>query len=260
MRPLVICGAGSESLADQLIGRLDGRVGVVYSDGAGSDRRTTPEATSYRYDTTGWEAYGSDELSIDEILDRLTPAHDYTLVLDCQAALPTIVLGDADTTGEILLRAETATDVDIDALTEALNNTDPRETLESLIASVKRSPKAPLSGAIATFTGRVRRKDHTEDAPTEYLQFEKYDGVADRRMQTIETDLEEREGVLDVRLYHRTGSISYGEDIVFVVVLAAHRAEAFATVEDGIDRLKQEVPLFKKEVTTEETFWVHEQD
>ncbi|PSP53856.1 molybdopterin synthase, partial [Halobacteriales archaeon QH_7_68_42] len=49
-----------------------------------------------------------------------------------------------------------------------------------------------------------------------------------------------------------------GEDIVFVVVLAGHRREAFRTVEDGIDRLKDEVPLFKKEVTVEETFWSHE--
>jgi molybdopterin synthase catalytic subunit len=43
-----------------------------------------------------------------------------------------------------------------------------------------------------------------------------------------------------------------------VVVLAGHRGEAFRTVEDGIDRLKDEVPLFKKEVTVEEEFWRHE--
>jgi molybdopterin synthase catalytic subunit len=106
----------------------------------------------------------------------------------------------------------------------------------------------------------VRAKEHDADAPTEYLQFEKYEGVADRRMRTIESELEEREGVLDVVMHHRTGVVPDGEDIVFVVVLAAHRGEAFETVEDGIDRLKDEVPLFKKEVTTEETFWVHERD
>jgi molybdopterin synthase catalytic subunit len=41
-------------------------------------------------------------------------------------------------------------------------------------------------------------------------------------------------------------------------VLAGHRREAFGTVEDGIDRLKDEVPIFKKERTSDEQFWVHE--
>ncbi|PSP51682.1 molybdopterin synthase, partial [Halobacteriales archaeon QH_3_68_24] len=69
---------------------------------------------------------------------------------------------------------------------------------------------------------------------------------------------EARDGVHEIRLHHRTGVVESGEDIVFVVVLAGHRREAFRTVEDGIDRLKDEVPLFKKEVTVEETFWSHE--
>jgi len=45
-----------------------------------------------------------------------------------------------------------------------------------------------------------------------------------------------------------------------VVVLAGHRGEAFRTVEDGINRLKAEVPLFKKEVTVEDEFWAHQHD
>jgi molybdopterin synthase catalytic subunit len=58
-------------------------------------------------------------------------------------------------------------------------------------------------------------------------------------------------------MHHRTGVIEAGEDIVFVVVLAGHRREAFRAVEDGIDRLKDEVPIFKKETTEAEEFWVH---
>jgi molybdopterin synthase catalytic subunit len=63
-----------------------------------------------------------------------------------------------------------------------------------------------------------------------------------------------------VLLHHRTGVIEYGEDIVFVVVLAGHRGEAFETVADGIDRLKAEVPIFKREVTVDEEFWVHDRE
>ena len=77
-------------------------------------------------------------------------------------------------------------------------------------------------------------------------------------MDAISAELEEREGVFEVVMHHRTGVVEYGEDIVFVVVLAGHRDEAFRTVEDGINRLKDEVPIFKKEVTTDEQFWVHE--
>jgi molybdopterin synthase catalytic subunit len=77
-------------------------------------------------------------------------------------------------------------------------------------------------------------------------------------MQTLRTELEERDGVFEVLMHHRTGVVTDGEDIVFVVVLAGHREEAFRTVEDGINRLKDEVPIFKKESTDEEEFWIHE--
>ncbi len=59
---------------------------------------------------------------------------------------------------------------------------------------------------------------------------------------------------------NETGVVDAGEDIVFVVVLAGHRRESFRAVEDGIDRLKDEVPIFKKETTVEEDFWVHDRD
>ena len=141
---------------------------------------------------------------------------------------------------------------------DAVEALEPYETLGSLVAEVKRSPDARYAGAIATFTGRVRQQEDADDDPTEYLEFEKYESVADERMATIREELEARDGVHGVRMHHRTGLVESGEDIVFVVVLAGHRREAFRTVEDGIDRLKDEVPLFKKEVTVEDEFWRHE--
>jgi molybdopterin synthase catalytic subunit len=102
-------------------------------------------------------------------------------------------------------------------------------------------------------------KDAEDDTPTTHLEFEKYEGVAADRMRTIRSELEDRDGVFEVLMHHRTGVIREGEDIVFVVVLAGHREEAFRTVEDGINRLKDEVPIFKKESTTDEEFWIHEQ-
>ena len=203
-------------------------------------------------------------MGVDESRSRTTrlesvTAHDCGGVTGAEACLRAGVLGDA-TASDILVRAESADDLDLDHVAAEIATLDPRETLESLVAVVKADPAADRAGAIATFTGRVRTRDSPDDAPTERLEFEKYEGVADERMATIERELAERDGVFAVRTHHRTGIVEAGEDIVYVVVLAGHRREAFHAVEDGIDRLKDEVPLFKKEVTVDDEFWVHERD
>jgi molybdopterin synthase catalytic subunit len=265
MRTLGICGSGASTLVDRLVTRLDG-VAVVESTGSrGADSRADGGVvaerprTTYELASEGWTARG-DGLDLPAVLDRLAPDHEYALVVGFpDADVPQVALGGVEC-ARAELRADGPEDVDTEAVEELLAGLEPRETLESLVAEVKRSPRADRAGAIATFTGRVRARDAEDDDHTEYLEFEKYEGVADRKMREIESELEARDGVLDVVMYHRTGVIRDGEDIVFVVVLAGHREEAFRTVEDGINRLKDEVPLFKKEVTTEETFWVHERD
>ena len=269
MRTLGIVGPDSGTLADRLVGRLDGRVALVRDDtrdevagGEATDcgvaARRERAATTYELGPDGWHAHG-EATSLEEVLDRLAPDHDYALVLDRpDARITQVATGEAVEAVEAGLVVDP--DGDLDDVVDLLEDVEPHETLESLVARVKRSPRADRAGAIATVTGRVRAKDSADDTPTQYLEFEKYEGVAERRMRELEAEFEEREGVLDVVMYHRTGVIPDGEDIVFVVVLAGHRREAFRTVEDGIDRLKEEVPIFKKEVTAEETFWVHERD
>jgi molybdopterin synthase catalytic subunit len=206
----------------------------------------------------GWFATGR-ELSLSDALDRLAARHEYAIVEGYgSSSLPKVALGDRDVAEPVLERATDPDALDYDAVVDAVEDREPYRTLSSLVAAVKRSPRADRAGAIATFTGRVRAKDAPDDPPTESLEFEKYDGVAEQRMSALREDLQSRDGVLDVRLHHRTGVLEAGEDIVFVVVLAGHRPEAFRAVEDGIDRLKQEVPLFKKEVTVEDEFWRHE--
>ena len=205
-----------------------------------------------------WFATGR-ELSLSDALDRLGTRHEYAIVEGySSSSLPKVALGDREVNDPVLERAADPEALDYDAVVDAIEDLDPYRTLASLVADVKDSPRADRAGAIATFTGRVRAKDAPDDPPTEYLEFEKYDGVAEERMRSLREDLESRDGVLDVRLHHRTGVLDAGEDIVFVVVLAGHRREAFRAVEDGIDRLKAEVPLFKKEVTVDDEFWRHE--
>ncbi|PSP74784.1 molybdopterin synthase [Halobacteriales archaeon QS_3_64_16] len=265
---------GGAAVTDSSMGDLDRyqRVGVK---------------TVYGLDERGWSARG-EGTDLREALYAIAPTCEFCIVDGTTGddenpgiALPQVVLGDsaeaaepaanpdrganangnrgsAASTRPILARAPDPEAIDLDELREALCDTEPIETLESLVERTKGSPQAPESGAIATFTGRVRAREGSEDTPTEFLEFEKYEGVAEERMGQISAELEERAGVKEVRMHHRSGRIEYGEDIVFVVVLAGHRGEAFETVEDGIDRLKAEVPIFKKEATIDEQFWVHD--
>ena len=273
MQVLSVVGPGADEVVADLAPRLDGRVATV-------ERRSAVEATTadaadarYELDAEGdWTAAGTNR-SFADLLDSLAPDHDYALVAGfSRLRLPTVVVGDPAggasdrdepgagdaVEGDVLARVDDAADLDRDELLETLEEAEPHVTLETLVARAKDSPKAYRSGAIATFTGRVRAKDAEDDSPTTHLEFEKYAGVAEERMASIAAELEDRDGVFEVLFHHRTGVVADGEDIVFVVVLAGHRREAFRTVEDGIDRLKAEVPLFKKETTVDEKFWVHD--
>lgn len=232
---------------------------AVDAAGTGADgHRDAGADTTYGITDDGcWFATGEDR-SLEDVLADLASEYDYALVEGFDdARIPQVVLGERDHGGPALAESPDAAAVDVDSVLEALEATKPHVTLETLVSQVKRSPRADRAGAIATFTGRVRERDSADDAPTEALEFETYEGVADRRLNALREELESRDGVYEVRMHHRTGVIETGEDIVFVVVLAGHRGEAFRTVEDGIDRLKEEVPIFKKEVTTDEEFWVH---
>jgi len=208
-----------------------------------------------------WHGHGTHRSPM-ELLDSLAADYEYAVVDGLRHhRLPTVVIGDAEPapSGSVVSTASEAKAVDIDDIVDRVDEFEPHITLETLIQRAKASPKADRSGAIATFTGRVRAKDSPEDARTEHLSFEKYEGVAEQRLKTISEELTDREGVFEVLMHHRVGLMEDGEDIVFVVVLAGHRTEAFRTVEDGINRLKDEVPIFKKETTTDEEFWLHEQ-
>ncbi len=264
--------ADTTELIERLVDRLDerGRVATVKQPTDESDTGTIGRdaaryrgagaTTVYGLDDTGRWFGAGDDFSLADVLDRLAPDYNYAILDGFDADMPGIVLGGVDYLGSTLIEAETADDVDVDRAVDALAETEPYVILETLIEQVKESPHADRAGAIATFTGRVRTKDADDDAPTELLEFETYEGIAEQRLIDLREELEARDGIYEVRMHHRTGVIESGEDIVFVVVLAGHRGEAFRTVEDGIDRLKDEVPIFKKEVTSDEEFWVHTRD
>lgn len=264
-------GVGKTTTVERVLERLERteRVATVKHlthapeiDTSGKDterhRSAGADVTVGIADEHGWFATGS-SANLGDTLDRLAPSYDICLIEGfTEARLPAVVLGGMEYGGPVVARADVPDDLDIDQLVSDIQALEPYVTLESLVQEIKSSPRAERAGAIATFTGRVRRLDTPEDPPTDHLEFEYYEGVADDRLERIQTELADRDGVLEVLMHHRTGVIEYGEDIVFVVVLAGHRREAFETVEDGINRLKEEVPIFKKEVTVDDEFWVHD--
>ncbi len=264
-------GVGKTTLVERLVERLAerGAVGTVKHlghepsiDTAGTDtarHRAAGADVTYGIESEGdWFATG-DGMTLRDALDRLAPAHDYAVVeAFSESSIPQVRLGDREVAGDVVYEAPDAEAVDLDDLVELVESLQPYETLESLVDRIKEAPESDLAGAIATFTGRVREKEDRDDEPTTHLEYERYDEVAAERRATIREELTARDGVYEVLLYHKTGVVQAEEDIVHVVVLAGHRAEAFAAVENGIERVKDEVPIFKKEVTVTDATWAHE--
>lgn len=273
MKPVCVVGA-EQTFIETLVRHLEPKGPVATISSTAQSRDVSPKrrnqditidtfgAASYTLSDEGvWYATGTEERSVSDLLNKLAPDYDY-VVLDgfADADLPTIAVGEDDFAGPEFVSTPDSSSLDINTLVDCIDEIEPYETLESLVARAKQSSSSAYAGAIATFTGRVRRKEHKDDTPTEYLEFEKYEGVAETKMNEISEELTDRDGVYEVLLHHRVGVIEAEEDIVFVVVLAGHRDQAFRTVSDGINRLKDEVPLFKKEVTVDGEFWSHQCD
>jgi molybdopterin converting factor subunit 1 len=110
------------------------------------------------------------------------------------------------------------------------------------------------AGAICTFTGVVR--DTSRGRSVTHLEYEAYAEMATAQMRRIADEIAERWPEARVAMAHRTGRLEVGEPSVVVSVSCPHRAEAIAACKWGIDRLKETVPIWKKEHATDGTYWI----
>jgi len=110
------------------------------------------------------------------------------------------------------------------------------------------------AGAIATFTGTTRI--HSRDRTVTHLDYEAYEGMAERVMAEIAAGLLARYELCAVAIHHRIGRVGIGETSVVIAVSAAHRQAALAACKDAIDELKEHVPLWKKEVYAGGEEWI----
>jgi molybdopterin synthase catalytic subunit/molybdopterin converting factor small subunit len=110
------------------------------------------------------------------------------------------------------------------------------------------------AGAIATFVGttRVASRGRT----VHHLEYEAYAGMAENVMAEIAASLQERYDLCEVAIHHRVGRVEIGDASVVIAVSAAHRQDALAACKDAIDTLKEQVPLWKKEVYEGGEEWI----
>lgn len=113
----------------------------------------------------------------------------------------------------------------------------------------------PRAGAVVTFDGRVR--DHNEGRRVNALAYSAYPAMAVKVGRAIVEEECRRHGAIAAAAAHRTGKLAIGEVVVLVVVAAAHREAAFATARAITERLKYELPVWKKEYYTEgDSDWI----
>jgi molybdopterin synthase catalytic subunit len=113
----------------------------------------------------------------------------------------------------------------------------------------------PGAGGTCAFVGTVR--DHSDDGEVTGLTYEAWEDLAVTRLETLGEEVLGRWPLARVAVVHRYGELAVGEASVAIAVSAAHRAEAFDACRELIERLKQDVPIWKKEhLTSGESAWV----
>ena len=109
-------------------------------------------------------------------------------------------------------------------------------------------------GAVATFTGVVR--EFSRGRQVLYLEYEAYPEMAIVKMRQIEQEVRDKWEIEQILIHHRVGRLEVGEASVVIAVSAPHRRQALEACAYAIERLKQIVPVWKKEVSPDGSFWV----
>lgn len=130
-----------------------------------------------------------------------------------------------------------------------------RVTADPLDArAAEQAVRDPSCGAVITFTGEVR--DNARGQRVTALDYEAYDEAARRLMATIADEIQDEFGVDRIAIFHRIGILSPGEASVIISVASPHRDEAFKAARHAIERLKQIVPIWKKEHYVGGSTWI----
>ncbi|NYT04873.1 MAG: molybdenum cofactor biosynthesis protein MoaE [Methanomicrobiales archaeon] len=122
------------------------------------------------------------------------------------------------------------------------------------VGAMIEAAKQPETGALVSFVGTVR------DDGIECLELETFEDAASADLRAIADEAVAKFGLRSVDIVHRHGKLAVGETIVLIIAGAGHRKEAFSGCEYIIDRIKEFVPIWKKEYTKSGTRWVEGHD
>ncbi|MGZ3425242.1 MAG: molybdopterin converting factor subunit 1 [Polyangia bacterium] len=119
---------------------------------------------------------------------------------------------------------------------------------------VVRAVSSEEHGGVVTFTGVVRRRSRGKTIVR--LEYEAYRPMAERKLAEIGAQLAAEQPGVRVAIVHRVGALAVGDIAVVIAASAPHRAAAFDACRAAIDRLKESVPIWKKEIAEDGEEWI----
>jgi molybdopterin synthase catalytic subunit len=119
-----------------------------------------------------------------------------------------------------------------------------------LVEAVRRDE----SGAVVLFYGVVR--NHHDGRGVRYLEYDAYESMAEKKLREVGEEVVRRFPIDAIAIAHRFGRLDVGETSLLVAVSSAHRADAFEAAHYCVDRIKQVVPIWKKEVWEDGSAWL----
>lgn len=131
-----------------------------------------------------------------------------------------------------------------------IKNTD--FSVEEAISKIKNE----TTGAVVSFVGSVRGISNRKKVCA--LKIEAYTEMALEKLSELERFVKKKFDIKDMIIIHRIGELKVGDNIVLIAVSSAHRKDAFEACEYLINELKKIVPIWKKEIRENGSFWVDE--
>jgi len=129
--------------------------------------------------------------------------------------------------------------------------------ISNIIDYFSKLPDYHHAGAIACFLGVVREDPVSGSCDrVMHLEYEAYADVALKKMEEIRQAMRNYAGIIEISIHHVIDRLGVGEPSLFVAVLGTHRQEVLPTLTETVERVKKEVPIWKKEFTSKDSYWV----
>ena len=114
--------------------------------------------------------------------------------------------------------------------------------------------RADANGAVVTFLGTTR--DNFQGKKVVNLEYEAFEEMALKKMEEVRQEIQAEFAIEDTAISHRIGTVAIGQISLVVAVASPHRQEAFQACHRAVDRIKEVVPIWKKEVYEDGSRWV----